>query len=512
MVPGSPRGATFTLGGRHFQVALDHNVSHRPSGQRTRRSGVYFSESVGIDYKPEFDWFDPVLDTDTPLFVDPFLIFKDRSAQWGSAHDELIAYFQSAFELLAQAYDRPADQRYKRVETIMTFPEPREVGLGYVSSGQDGAGTAKGFARRIVKAMAQAIERGLQDMNHFEELGLLVGGIAQDRVSDITCNILKPRIIQYTQHICREFGIDMKEADVPSASLDPIRLRRVSERHELPINPVNGHAVLLVPKRFLRELPTLNAKDWWDFSEPELRSDLNLHVSTTVDKEEILRLASLRAEQVRKWAEAREDVEGLPYDVDRDAAGLHNWVRQGRAIAAHSPLTYARVPTEGGLDAFIESIIRRFAHFVEEQGGWRLLWNDSNNHPKRETSIQLLFKGIVQAYCDAQQVTLDREVELGRGPVDFVISTSATERVLLEVKKVSSDKFVDGLELQLVSYVRSDGCRRGWYLGVQFYDSDSEVGKIARLSEVARRASDESGFSLRTAVIDATRKQSASKL
>ncbi len=289
---------------------------------------MYFSESVGIDYEPGYDWFDPVLDTDTPLFVDPFLIFKDRSDEWGSAHDELIDYFQTAFELLATAYDRPTDQRYKRVETIMTFPEPREVGLGYVSEGQDGAGTAKGFARRIVQAMAQAIERGLQDMSHFEELGLLVGGIAQDRISDITCNILKPRLIQYTQRVCLDLGIKMGEVEVPSASLDPVRLRRVPERHELPINPLNGRAVLLVPKRFLQELPTLNAKDWWYFSEPELRSDLNLHISTTVDKEEILRLAQLRAEQVRRWTEAREDVPVAPYDVDRDPAGLHNWVRK----------------------------------------------------------------------------------------------------------------------------------------------------------------------------------------
>ncbi len=267
-----------------------------------------------------------------------------------------------------------------------------------------------------------------------------------------------------------------------------------------------------MPKRFLQELPTLNAKDWWYFSEPELRSDLNLHISTTVDKEEILRLAQLRAEQVRRWTEAREDVPVAPYDVDRDPAGLHNWVRKGRAFAADHPLALSTVGNERDLDAFISSIIDRFRHFVEEQGGWRLLWNDSNGYPKRETSIQLLFKGIVQAYCQAQNVALDREVELGRGPVDFVISTDATNRVLLEVKKVSSDKFVDGLETQLVSYMKSDNCRRGWYLGVQFYDSASETRKIGALSVVAKRAAKKTGFTLRTAVVDATRKRSASKL
>ena len=29
------------------------------------------------------DWFDPILDADTELFVDPFLVFKDRRASGG---------------------------------------------------------------------------------------------------------------------------------------------------------------------------------------------------------------------------------------------------------------------------------------------------------------------------------------------------------------------------------------------------------------------------------------------
>ncbi|WP_159792340.1 hypothetical protein [Puerhibacterium puerhi] len=472
---------------------------------------MYFSESVGVKYQSSFDWFDPVLDTDTQLFVDPFLIYEESSGVWADAHDELIGYFQAAFELLAPAWDKPHDQRYRRTETVMTFPEPKEFGLGFVAEGQDGAGTASGFARLIVAAMAEAIARGLEDMSHFEELGLLVPGIGRDRISDITCNILKHRFIKYTQDVCINLGIEMQEVEVASAALDPIRRRRVPRTHWLPVNKITGRPVILTPKRFLRELPTLNARDWWHFAEHDLRADVNLDISLSVDKKLIIDLARSHAEKVREWTEKREDQPSYPYKVDRDPAGLHNWLRMAQKFVADNPISYA-VTDADSLDVFIGKIIDYFRQFVELQGGWRLLWNDDNGKPKRETSIQLLFKGIVQAQCAANGVMLDREVELGRGPVDFVISTSAAQRVLLEVKRVSSNKLIDGLTKQLVSYIESDGCGRGWYLAVRFYDSGSELRKVEMLRAATKDARQESGFDLKTAVVDATRKKSASKL
>jgi hypothetical protein len=38
------------------------------------------------------DWFDVLLDSDTRLFVDPFLIHKETEGRWAGALDELIAH------------------------------------------------------------------------------------------------------------------------------------------------------------------------------------------------------------------------------------------------------------------------------------------------------------------------------------------------------------------------------------------------------------------------------------
>jgi hypothetical protein len=95
--------------------------------------------------------------------------------------------------VLAGHQGNASSLQYKKTVDLMLFPEPKEFGLGFVSKGNRGSGTGRGFAKRIVRSMAIAIERGLQDLHHFEELGLLVDKIGRDRISDIACNVLKAR-------------------------------------------------------------------------------------------------------------------------------------------------------------------------------------------------------------------------------------------------------------------------------------------------------------------------------
>jgi hypothetical protein len=49
------------------------------------------------------DWFDVLLDSDTPLFVDPFLIYKETEGRWAGAHDELIAHFDKRPQAIRKA-------------------------------------------------------------------------------------------------------------------------------------------------------------------------------------------------------------------------------------------------------------------------------------------------------------------------------------------------------------------------------------------------------------------------
>lgn len=59
----------------------------------------------------------------------------------------------------------------------------------------------------------------------------------------------------------------------------------------------------MVPKSLLRELPTLNAEEWFqsDVNE-EIRTSLNLSIGKSIPKREIVQLARRNPEAVRAWA------------------------------------------------------------------------------------------------------------------------------------------------------------------------------------------------------------------
>lgn len=159
----------------------------------------------------------------------------------------------------------------------------------------------------------------------------------------------------------------------------------------------------------------------------------------------------------------------------------------------------------------IELVNRQFKQYITQGGGWRLLWNDDGSE-KDEEAAQLLYKGIVQYYCHANNIVVDREVELGRGPVDFKFSNGYENRALLEVKKLHNGKFWQGIQRQLPSYLSSDDCKDGWFVAIRYRDGEHWDERWRDLPEIARQIADEHGLRLRVDRIDARRPPSASKL
>ena len=134
----------------------------------------------------------------------------------------------------------------------------------------------------------------------------------------------RPRRIEYTQKIAGELGVQVEPLEVANSVYDPIRKRWVAGTFDLPRNPFTGRAILLVPKRFLRELPTLNPDDWFDYSETALRDDMNLTVMENVNSKEIVRLARRRSQLIRAWTKDREGQPGRPYDGPEFTGTVHD--------------------------------------------------------------------------------------------------------------------------------------------------------------------------------------------
>ncbi|MFL6077711.1 MAG: hypothetical protein ACJ73S_30475 [Mycobacteriales bacterium] len=474
---------------------------------------MYFSECFNIPQPKQYDWFDPILERDTLLFVDPFLIFKDRDEKWRNLHRKLMEHFQRGFMLLAKAGNKATHQFSKRTLILMEFPEPNEFRLGYTRASADGSGTGENLAKKVVSAMGEAIKRGLEDIRHFEELGILVEGINRDRISDITCNLLKPELIEYTQHICHSLGIPMVEAEVRHSAFDEMRMRWRDETHLVPVDPRTSKPILLVPKRFLGELPTLAANNWYDFLDSSLRDDLNLEISTRVRKVDIVAAARANPGSVRSWIDVMEKSNPQPYDVDNDPGLLVKWQNVARQAANEEPLIHRDdINSIDDLMGFVHRAIDRFRHWAESRGGWRVFWRDLPSlNPISEPSMQLLFLGIVEEYCRPAGIRVDREVETGRGPVDFTFTGNNRIRVLLEMKKLTHGRFWHGLQTQTPIYLNSQELTHAIFLAVRDSDTEAMRKRWRKLDAEAKTVRHRTGLSIEIERIDILPKESASK-
>lgn len=471
-----------------------------------------FSRAFSLTRGPKDDWFDPDLSVDTRLFLDPFLLLK-AGARWSRAHDNLVGHFAHCYRLIAKAKGQRSVSA-KAAHRLLTFPEPYEFGLGYTAASTRGSGGGAQQARTIADGIAVAVAAGLVEPEHIEEIGILNEGFGADRISDATLNVLKAQFIRYTQVVAKRHELPVQEHRIRNAGVDLDGARWLDEVVELPTNTVTGDPVLLVPMKLLRDLPTLNADAWFDSDfNDEVRTYLNIKVGQSIPKREIVKLARKNPEQVRAWARSqtsRTDLQG--YDFGEDPRGVVNYDTATGEYAHTHPLEQTRPPrNQGDLSHLISDVLGHFKHFIEDGGGWKLLWNTDHTE-KHEDAAQLLFMGMAREYLRLFGVEVDREVELGRGPVDFKVSAGNNIRLLIEVKKAHTGTFWNGLNDQLPSYLVSDDTDEGWLVAIRYRDTKSTIERLRRLPVEVKDAAQRTGMQLHYIAIDGRRPPSASKI
>lgn len=447
-----------------------------------------FSEEFGIRTGDRTAWFDPFLSLDTKLFIDPFLVYSSEEGVFVGSHQEIIDFFNDAFSFIAKSGGDHSSNYWKRAESLLVFPEAEEFCIGYSGSSTKGAGSGRGFAKTIAEALWEAVSAGIEHLNHFEEVGILREGIGADRISDITATLLKRRFIEYTQAICSSSGIPTKPVRQGTYNKEYKRWQPVIT--ELPINPCNDKPILLAPKKYIRELPTISADDFWNYcctNENEtLRIEFGQDISSKVDKATIISFARKHPELRQRYIQVVESELPSPYDFDADRKGYLKWHEASQAYCQQKPLSLSIQSSEEFISA-INSMVDEFINYIENNSGWRLLWNDRGN-AKSEEAAQLLFLGIVKHYCKANNIDISREANIGRGPVDFKVSIGYALRVLLELKLAKNTKFWNGLTRQLPKYLESEGVENGFFIVVVYSENDlPRVKEIqARVEEVKK--------------------------
>jgi hypothetical protein len=208
------------------------------------------TDHFGISISQEIaDFAIPFLDEDLPLFVDPFLLWKSPSQQDQALHQSMIHAFRA---LISKGTE---DQRVKKLQAIS---ECDEVGLGS-SATRRGVRIGAPIARSLI-AHFEA-NKG-SEIDHLEEVQLLVDQVSKDRISDFACTLLKSFIIDFTIDQCLKYCIPMQRASI-GYIYDPRKDSFGSVDVNVPCNPRDGKPLLLVPKRWLRFSPWISYEDYF---------------------------------------------------------------------------------------------------------------------------------------------------------------------------------------------------------------------------------------------------------
>jgi len=195
----------------------------------------------------------PLLDEDLPLYVDPFLLWKSPSQQDNSLHAQIINSFNHLGTLFLKGRQDEA------VSLLIKLSECDEVGLGN-SMSRTGLKIGTKAAIDILSLFQDIPQVQKSGFTHFEEVQLLIEGVAQDRISDIACNLLMSFLVDYTIDECKRWSIPTAKSQVNIYNCKSNQF--VSEAVDLPVNPDTKQPVVLVPKRWLRFVAWINFSDF----------------------------------------------------------------------------------------------------------------------------------------------------------------------------------------------------------------------------------------------------------
>lgn len=474
-----------------------------------------FSEHYKIYRTEKDDWYDPILFEDSLFFVDPFLIYQSDNELWVDAHDQLTNHFNSAIKLTAASGFKRDSMRWRKAKRMLTFPEPSEVCLGYSEGTTSGSGAGPKDADAMMRNVETAVKNGLDEVQSFEELALFGASVGADTISDIVINILKAKFIHYTQEVCAAHKIKTYEFLVRNARFDTKNIRWLDEKVNLPINPSIAKPVILVPEAFIRDLPRpfIDQREFWAYAwdnfNDNLRDDFNFDLSSNVDMAEIIRLARERPNIVSDYIRNMVKHPKPAYDLPKDNQFLYQWWEKGNSIAAE----YTTPPpqTVSDFNAFILSITNEYKNSIEQQGGWVMLNNDDGT-PRKERAAQALFRSSLIHYCRANNIDITGEANAGRGPVDFKFSQGWTKRAVVEVKRANNTKFWHGLNIQTPQYMDSEEVDYGIFVVIMQRNADFRDKRETDIIQVAKEVSQRTGKTIDTLIVDARKKESASKI
>jgi len=204
----------------------------------------------------ELDFVDIVLNKDIPLFIDPYAISQRRDFWSIECHHLIVDFFQKAVDAIRE-------NRNEFAKTILScLHEPNETRLGLSIGKPKGRGIGTEQSTDLYRRLCEsnAVKTGF--LKDLEDCELIIPGIDRDKISDITTNIIKSKLAEYTKEQCDLLGIQTQRV-VVGPFWNQHTNRWENNYTELPV--YNQRKILLVPKAIVRYDLEYDYKEYYNY-------------------------------------------------------------------------------------------------------------------------------------------------------------------------------------------------------------------------------------------------------
>jgi len=465
---------------------------------------IYFSDffNVSPEALEDYGAFNISLLADLPLFIDPFLLFNSDKIEYRSLHDEMISYLSFLREKAVVG-----GLSAGLIGAWYRFPEIKQTWLGFSASGNRGSGLGSEFAtalhRNLHKIFTDFGTERVTKGSHLEKLCLIGDGVGKDNISDFTTNLIHGYLLDYTQdftktHLREEFRCQVR---APKARFNYTTETWEHGNYDLPY--INGDYVLLTPKDMLtKDDAWINKLDLFDhfnlippaIPDDQLRAQVNNYFlkvmprrakekqddePTKKDRREAAAMTIREFPQIidyyiRYKEEHGDEAENISAWKVAESKRLYGeqFSQLSAALAQHTNFYGLKGDT-------YEEALERVAFLkdeIENKDGYRLFYY-KGEPIEREEDIQILYR----LTWRATPSDLNREVNNGRGPVDFKVSRGSKDKTLVEFKLAKNSQLKRNLEKQVKIYEDANNTKKS--IKVILYFSMEQRNRVLKIMD-----------------------------
>ena len=430
---------------------------------------------------------------DLPLFIDPFLLFNSEKPEYQEIHKAIIKYIL----FLKVGAERYPTATQGMLSAWYMFSEVKQTWLGFSLSGNDGKGLGNDFARDLHIGLQTVFKdfgnETVPKSPHMEKLCLISDLVGRDKISDFTTNFAKKYLLDYTAAFanaylapcqCVEYAIEKVEFDYERETWK-------SAKYTLP--SFYGDYVLLTPKDILtRDETFINKLDMIrnleqiapSVSDETLRFELNNYFHNVLCKKQkeisrqekdnaALSLIRKHPELIDYYLKHKEENEEQATSVSKEVVKqvelLFIKQLQDLVLLLNSKTDFYKKEANSYEAAYKRVQFLKTA--IEDMDGYKLFYI-KDTPIKRESDLQIMYRLVWYA----SSFDVNREVNNGRGSVDFKISKGSMDITLVEFKLASNTKLRNNLAKQVDVYKAANQTDKA--IKVIIFFTDDEQAKV----------------------------------